>query len=162
MNEWCFHGIALKTDIKKFIVNIPAIVLANETSYLATNSALWVHVEWCPEPGRIRLLCNDNEDDESFWAYFSEFVDVEQPPLTVPNTTNSRENCCSTCHAFPVCLYYRSKFMWSTRLIRISHMINTTDTDFSCDGHDWYGKISCVLPPTHSPYLYYRAKFNIW
>ena len=79
MNEWRFYGIALKTDNKKFIVYIPAIVLANETSYLATNR---VRVEWRPEPGRIRLLCNDNEEDESFWAYFSEFVDAEQPPLT--------------------------------------------------------------------------------
>ena len=29
-------------------------------------------------------------------------------------------------------------------------MTNTTDTDFARDQHDWYGKISCVLPPTHS------------
>ena len=34
--------------------------------------------------GIKRLLCDDNEDDESFWAYFSEFVDAEQPPLTLP------------------------------------------------------------------------------
>ena len=31
--------------------------------------------------GIKRLLCDDNEDDESFWAHFSKFVDAEQPPL---------------------------------------------------------------------------------
>ena len=30
------------------------------------------------------LLCGDNEDDENFWAYFSEFVDAEQPPFMLP------------------------------------------------------------------------------
>ena len=30
--------------------------------------------------GIKRLLCDDNEDDKSFWAYFSEFVDAEQLP----------------------------------------------------------------------------------
>ena len=30
-----------------------------------------------------QLLCGDNEEDEN-WAYFSEFVDDEQPPLTLP------------------------------------------------------------------------------
>ena len=34
-----FPGIALKTDNKKFIVYRPAILLAIETSYLATNNA---------------------------------------------------------------------------------------------------------------------------
>ena len=34
--------------------------------------------------GIKRLLCDNNEDDESFWAYFSDFVDEEPPPLRFP------------------------------------------------------------------------------
>ena len=60
--------------------------------------------------GIKRLLCDDNEDDESFWAYFSEFVDAEPPPLMLP--------------------YVYVHSMW------ISHVMNTTDTDFACDKHD--------------------------
>ena len=37
--------------------------------------------------GIKQLLCDDNEHNESFWAYFSEFVDAEQPPLTFPIST---------------------------------------------------------------------------
>jgi hypothetical protein len=35
--------------------------------------------------GIKQLLCSDNEDDENFWAYFSEFLDAErESPLTFP------------------------------------------------------------------------------
>ena len=33
--------------------------------------------------------------------------------------------------------------MWPTRMITI----------FACDQHDWYGKLSYMLPPTHSSYV---------
>ena len=86
----------------------PAILLANETSYLATKPFLAqfergaisepsVNLFSPLSPCRMagprdtafdlgikQLLCGDNEDDENFWAYFSEFVDAEQPPLTLP------------------------------------------------------------------------------
>ena len=47
--------------------------------------------------GIKHLLCGDNEDDKNFWAYFSEFVDDEQPPLTllIPPTLTLEE----TAHA---------------------------------------------------------------
>ena len=60
--------------------------------------------------GIKQLLCDDNEDDESLWAYFSEFVDAKRPPLT----------------------------LWCTALYMtwISHVMNTTDTNFTHDKHD--------------------------
>ena len=79
MNEWCFHGIALKMDNKKFIVYRPAILLAIETSYLATvKQCMFLYCSlssWKRAVGRRdavfnlgikRLLCDDNEEDESF------------------------------------------------------------------------------------------------
>ena len=41
--------------------------------------------------GAKRLLCNNNKDEESFWAYFSYFDTAEQPPLTflIPPTLNT-------------------------------------------------------------------------
>ena len=124
---------------KKIIVYIPAILLglAKETSYLATNSKCFSlspcrrAVGWSRR--HIRLLCNDSEDNESFWAYFSKFVDAKE----VPNTTNSWENCCNS----QVCLHYRSTFMWPTWLIWISQVMNTIDVGFTQDEHDWHDMI---------------------
>ena len=124
MNKWYFHGIALKTDNKKFtcIEYKPSILLANE---LATNSAHFSPSPWRMAVGHRdaafdlgikQLLCDDNEDDESLWAYFSELGDAKQPPLTLWCTA----------------LYMTWILMWWTQLIRISHMTNTTDMGKYC------------------------------
>ena len=60
--------------------------------------------------GIKQLLCGDNEDDENFWAYFSEFVDAETTTVDAPDTTNA---------------YARGH-----------HVTNTNDMDFSRDEHD--------------------------
>ena len=109
MNEWCFHGIELKTDNKKFIVFRPATLLANEL-WLPSNKIVLsldtseqtkrrtISRSSLSNPCRMavgsrdtafdlgikQLLCNDNEDDESVWAYFSKFLEDKQPPLIFP------------------------------------------------------------------------------
>ena len=70
--------------------------------------------------GVKRLLCDDNKDDESFWEYFSEFVEAEQPPLTfrIPPTLD------------------RALELEGTAEATATHVMNTTDMDFARDKHD--------------------------
>ena len=42
--------------------------------------------------------------------------------------------------------------MWPTRMISV----------FACDQHDWYRKLSYMLPPTHSPYVCIRGQSSIY
>ena len=79
--------------------------------------------------GIKRLLCDDRKDDESFWG---------RDRILVNTTTGLRT--------------------WWTRLIWISHVMNTTDMDFARDKHDWYGKISSVLLSTHAHMFVLRVK----
>ena len=53
--------------------------------------------------------------------------------------------------------------MWLTRLIWISHVMNTTDMDFARDKHNWYGKISSALvfANAHMFVLEVRVQYTI-
>ena len=53
--------------------------------------------------------------------------------------------------------------MWLTRLIWISHVMNTTDMGFARDKHDWYGEISSALvfANAHMLVLEVRVQYTI-
>ena len=63
---------------------------------------------------------------------------------------------------FRVCRRWTTTIDIAVHCIWISHVMNTTDTDFARDKHDWYWKISYVLPPTRSPYVCIIGQSSIY
>ena len=109
MNVWCFHGIALKSDNKKFIVYK---LLAIETSYLATNSACFYLSRW-----RITVGCWD--------AMFDYYVTTTKtmrasgptfPSLSILNNHHWRCMHCILDFSHDEHNWYRFR-TWQTRLI---------------------------------------------
>ena len=97
------------------MVLLIVILLAKETSYSAARFSL------SPAGRDYYILCNNNE---GLWAYFSEFVDAEQPPLTLPIQLplTLERTTVATATRFPY-----GKFV----------KVHASDMDFALEEHDW-------------------------